>query len=270
MKIAIQGAEGSFHAQAAKKWYGDDCELVCCASFRDVFDAFSAGDADAIVTAVENTVYGSINQVYQLIADCKAPIIGEIKLPIAQQLIAKNPVDPATITTIYSHPIALAQCHDTLRRISPQARHVEFSDTAAAVAHVRDLDDPHAAAVAGTIAADTYVLPIIAPDVHDFSHNITRFLVLDPAAQTASDTSRASVLVTTNHTPGALAEVLGVFSDASINLVKLQSQPIPNQPWQYHFFIVADGSASAIKACCERITADGHSVRLLGQYRAAL
>lgn len=267
MKIAIQGQAGSFHADVAAQWYGSDSTLVPCTTFADVFDAYALGEADAMVVAVENTVYGSINEVYQLIESCGVPIVGEVKLPVAQQLIAQSGARPEDITEIYSHPVALAQCRDTLARLCPNAVLIEYFDTAGAVEYVASLDSPTVAAIASRNAAKLYGLPVLHPDVHDSNTNITRFLALDEKV-TPPDPNRSSIVVTTNHKPGALLEVLQVFADAGINLAKLQSQPIVGQPWKYKFFIVADTADLVLHEALKRIKKSDHQVTLLGEYHA--
>ncbi len=109
MRIAIQGQAGSFHEQVAHSWYGASATIVPCTTFTEVFDSYERGDADAIVTAVENTLYGSINEVYQRIEECTAPIVGEVKLQIEQMLITMPGVNLGDITEVYSHPVAQSE-----------------------------------------------------------------------------------------------------------------------------------------------------------------
>ena len=267
MKVAIQGQDGSFHAQVARRWYGDDVTLIECVSFPDVFEAYERGEADAIISAVENTVYGSINQVYGLVEACDAPIIGEVKLPITQHLIGLTGTDLASVQTIYSHPVALAQCRTTLEKLMPQAELVEYFDTAGAVELVKDSADATMVAVAGESAAKLYNLPILHNNVNDSEHNITRFLVLSKHdAPNPEDCNRTSMVITTSHQPGALVEVLQVFAAAGVNLAKLQSQPIVGEPWKYKFFIVADAAGGVLRDIVDDISHSGHNVRILGEY----
>ncbi len=268
MLVAIQGQAGSFHEQVAKQWYGASVDILPCTTFREVFDAYAAGEADAIVTAVENTIYGSINQVYQLIEACEAPIVGEVKLAIDQMLIARPGTTLADITEVYSHPVALAQCQKWLKKHLPQAELIEFFDTAGAVEFIKEEGAAHTAAIAGTQAAALYGMPIIATSIQDSRDNITRFLVLE-AAGTPANSNRASLVVTTSHKPGALVEVLQTFADAGVNLAKLQSQPIIGQPFNYKFFIVVDCAGEPLYKLVEQIEKSDHQVTLLGEYNAA-
>ena len=107
MRIAIQGQAGSFHEQAAKQWYGPETTIVPCMTFGDVFQTYARGQADAIVVAVENTIYGTINETYRHIESCSAPIVGEVILTIQQTLIGNPGTQLEDITTVYSHPVCL-------------------------------------------------------------------------------------------------------------------------------------------------------------------
>ena len=110
MHIAIQGQAGSFHEQAAQQWFGPQVDTVPCTTFRDVFHAHATGQAEGIVVAVENTLYGTINEPYHYLEACPLPIIGEVRLAIEQMLITLPGAHLADITEVYSHPVALAQC----------------------------------------------------------------------------------------------------------------------------------------------------------------
>lgn len=267
MNVAIQGQAGSFHEQAARIWYGDRITIIPCTTFTDVFLAYQEGSADAIITAVENTIYGSINDVYQLIEECEAPIIGEVKLPIDQMLIAHHDATISNITEIYSHPVALAQCRHWLQNHLPHAELIEYFDTAGAVEYIKSQNNPRIAAIASAQAALLYDMPILQRSVQDSGHNVTRFLVLEPLDPPQA-ANRASLVVTTTHKPGALVEVLQVFANAGVNLAKLQSQPIVDVPWSYKFFMVVDCAGDPLHQLLTSIEASGHSITLLGEYVA--
>lgn len=269
MIVAIQGIAGSFHEQVAHQWYGSSVDILPCATFREVFDAYASGDADAIVTAVENTLYGSINEVYQHIEACDAPIVGEVKLAIEQMLITRPGTKLTDITEVYTHPVALTQCQSWLKKHLPQAELIDFFDTAGAVEFIKQEGAPHMAAIAGEQAAKLYDLPVLARSIQDHTDNITRFLILEPSDTPPAGANRASLVVTTSHRPGALVEVLQAFAGAGINLVKLQSQPIIGQPFNYKFFIVVDCAGQKLYDILERIEASDHQVTLLGEYCAA-
>lgn len=268
MRIAIQGQAGSFHEQAAKQWYGSDVTIVPCVTFGDVFQAYARSKADAIVVAVENTIYGTINETYRHIESCSAPVVGEVTLTIQQALITNPGTTLEDITAVYSHPVALSQCRQFLQKHLPQAAQIEYFDTAGAVEFIKQQGSPHLAAVAGEAAAQLYNMPILKRHIQDSQDNITRFLVLDQT-MTVADANRATLVVTTAHQPGSLLEILRTFADQSINLTSLQSQPIVGQPWNYKFFMTVDAAGPSLHRAINKITSTGHKITLLGEYLAA-
>ena len=268
MHVAIQGQAGSFHNQAVQQWYGVDAEIIPCTTFSEVFTAYDSGDADAIVTAVENTLFGSINEVYRYIEECDAPIVGEIKLPVEQMLVGLPGAKLSDITEVYSHPVALSQCRRFLQKSLSQATPIEFFDTAGAVEFIKQNGSRQCAAIASQTAAELYNLPILQRSIHDNPDNITRFLVIEPSNAPA-DANRASLVITTDHQPGALVEVLQVFAKRRINLAKLQSQPIVGQPWKYKFFIVVDCARQPLYQAIRDIEHSNHEVTVLGEYVGA-
>lgn len=267
MRVAIQGASQSFHHVATQQWFGDDVLIAPADSFSEVFGLINRHEADVAVVAIENSLYGSINQVYDLIESHRYPIVGEIHLPIHQQLIALP--DHAPITRIYSHPVALAQCEQYLDVNFPSAERIEYHDTAAAAQHIKELGNASYAAIAGTQAAEAHQLPIIAENIEDNPANFTRFLVLQPHGTPPPDANRTSLVIRTNHTPGALAKVLSAFADADINLAKLQSRPIVGSPWTYQFYLVIDTAGAPLHDILHTIRPLASSLVILGEYHSA-
>lgn len=268
MRIAIQGDAGSFHDEAAKVWTNDDVEIVPASSFPETFKAVASGEAEALIVAIENSLYGGINQVYDLIEKYGYPIIGEIHLPIHHQLISAG--SPETITDIYSHPVALAQCETYLDTHYPYAERHEYHDTAAAVEHIKQLNPSTTAAIASTVAASMHDMPIIAKNIEDNPANFTRFLVLQPDGQAPENANRTSLVLTTGNTPGSLAQILTIFAQKNINLSKLQSRPIVGTPWKYRFYLVVDTAGNELDEALGEIHPLTSSLTVLGQYHHSL
>jgi len=268
MRIAIQGELGSFHHAVARQWFGETAPIVPADTFPAVFEHIASGNADVAVVAIENSLYGSINQVYDLIESYGYPIVGEVHLRVSQQLIGLDP--DAEITHIYSHPVALAQCEAYLDAHYPHAKRIEYHDTAAAVGYVKSTNNPHYAAIAGQQAATLHSVPVIASAIEDNTQNYTRFLVLDPNGTAPVNADRTSLVVTTNHTPGALARILTIIADAGINLSKLQSRPIIGQPWSYRFYLVLDVAGPLLEEALVSISPFTENVTVLGEYKHAL
>lgn len=267
MRIAIQGEIASFHDTAAREWFGGTITPVACDSFSEVFGTLNRHEADAAVIAIENSLYGGINQVYDLIESHGYPIVGEVHLPVHQQLIG---TPTATITHVYSHPVALAQCENFLDTHYPQAERIEHPDTAGAARFIKESNNPHYAAIANREAAALHSLPLIAEDIEDNPANFTRFLVIQPRGSAPKDANRTSLVLTTNHTPGALAKVLTILAEHNINLSKLQSRPIVGKPWHYRFYLVLDTAGEPLHTALTDIRPLTTSLTILGEYRSGL
>lgn len=269
MNIAIQGELGSFHHSAAVKWYGNDITIIACETFSDVFRAVVNKQADAAICAIENSLYGSINEVYDLLLRHKIPIVGEIPERIHQCLIGIQPDIPlGSITQVHSHPVALAQCSAFLDNYLPNAERIENADTAGSVDLITQLGNKKYVAIASEFGAHRYGAKILKQNIQNHDMNYTRFLVLDSQTN-IKDANKASLVIRTNHQPGALYKALGVFADAGINLTKLQSRPIPGKVWRYMFYVDISIEDQKLDAIIKHLEAQKCMVTLLGLYKAS-
>jgi prephenate dehydratase len=235
-KISIQGFEGSFHQVAAQKFFGNDTEIICCATFREVIKiAADKNKSDGGVMAIENSLAGSILPNYNLLQKSHLKIVGEIYLHIRQNLLVNPGVKLEDIREVHSHPMALLQCSDYLEKYNWKL--IETEDTALSAKHVHQHRSKHIAAIASKLAAELYQLNMIAPNIHTLKNNYTRFLVLETpeSAKDINDANKASVNFYTDHSRGSLAKVLTKISEGDINISKLQSLPIPGSDWKYSF-----------------------------------
>lgn len=270
MKIAIQGEKGSFHDAAAHQFFGEaDYSLVSCDSFLEVFKQLASQQADYGVVAAENSLFGSIHETYDCLLRHSFPITGEVSLPIHQQLIAHHGVALTDIKEVISHPAALDQCREFLEKSLPNAKLIKHADTAGAVADIATKNLRHSAAIASERAASLHNMEVIASDIEDEPDNITRFIVLRLSTTTIPNSNKASLLLTTPHTPGALHEALGVFTNNDSNLTKIESRPVRGKPFQYQFIIDAMASQDQLISLTHELEQLGCQVTLLGHYRAA-
>ncbi len=237
--VSIQGEVDSFHYLAAQHLFGSAVETLHRERFREVFEDVQAKRADCAVVAIENSLVGSINEVYDLLRKDGLRITGELYMRISHNLIALPGVELANIQSIYSHPMALMQCETFLQGLPGVDVHERF-DTAGSVAQIATTGDKTAAAIASRQAAQRHKMHLLATDIESDKHNYTRFIVLSPLGSvsvSALSNTKTSIILTTNHTPGALYSALGVFAKRGINLSKLQSRPIIGKGWHYYFYI---------------------------------
>lgn len=235
-KIAIQGFEGSFHQAAARKFFGNEVEVICCSTFRDVVKiADDESRSDGGLMAIENSIAGSILPNYNLLQKSNLKITGEIYLQIDQNLLVNPGVALEDIREVHSHPMALLQCTDFLEKHGWKL--IETEDTALSAQHIHQHKSKHIAAIAGELAAELFSLNMIAPNIHTQKNNYTRFWVLQNAesVEEVKEANKASVIFETDHSKGSLAKVLTKISEGGVNLSKLQSMPIPGSDWKYAF-----------------------------------
>jgi prephenate dehydratase len=266
--IAIQGEAGSFHHSAAIKWYGKDIAIAPCTTFKDVFIALDEQIATSAIVAIENSIHGSINEVYDLLISHKYYIVGEIAIPIEQCLITLPGAKLTDITHIHSHPVALSQCSNYLDEHLPTAERVEDYDTAASVSYIKQQGNLNLAAIASSTAAKMHKMPILARAIQNHDTNMTRFLVLDKKPADF-ETDKLSMVIQTSHTPGALYKALGVFDRSKANLTKLQSRPIPGKVWRYMFYVDVLIDSKKIPNVTAELKKQDCQVRLLGAYNQA-
>jgi prephenate dehydratase len=269
MRIAIQGQKGSYHHIAAEHYFDGDIELVCCETFAAVFEALASHNADAGVIAAENSIAGTVHPVYDLLLANTFSIAGEVYEHIHHCLITLPDVNLKDIVRVYSHPMALPQCSEFLEQNLPHAERVEYSDTAASVTHIKQTNDLHAAAIASSLAAKLDDMPILYTNIEDYPNNVTRFLILDHSSGPSPRSNKSSLILETPHKPGALWHALGIFAKADINLTKLESRPIPSEPWRYQFLIDVETARAPLHTALEQLKKSGCSVRILGEYMAA-
>ena len=237
-KIAIQGFEGSFHQAAARQFFGNEVEVICCSTFREVVKiADDKTRSDGGLMAIENSIAGSILPNYNLLQKSNLKIVGEVYLQVNQHLMVNPGVSLEDIREVHSHPMALLQCSDFLEKYNWKL--IETEDTALSAQHVHQHRSKHIAAIAAQLAAELFRLDIIAPNIHTQKNNYTRFWVLENATSVKEidDANKASLIFQTDHSKGSLARVLTKISEADVNLSKLQSMPIPGSDWRYSFHV---------------------------------
>lgn len=235
-RVAIQGYPGSFHQIVAHSYLGTNIDIHPCATFREVTRQVAEGEVDYGVMAVENSIAGTILPNLGLLHRDQVQVVGEFYLHIRQNLMVLPGVAMDQIEEVHSHPMALLQCVDYLD--AKPWKLVEAEDTALSAQKIAEGGIRNAAAIASDLAAEMFGLEIIAPDIHTIKNNYTRFLILrpvgDPLPQGAN---KASLCFQTDHKKGSLLAVLRQMEQSTINMTKLQSSPVPSEPWHYMFHI---------------------------------
>ena len=271
-KVAIQGYAGSFHHIAAQKYEGAAVEIVPCDTFRAVAREVESRRVDYGVMAIENSIAGSILPNYNILQKCNVHIVGEICLQIRQNLMVNRGVKLEDICEVESHQMALLQCADYLDAHS--WRLVESADTALSAAELQRSGSRTTAAVAGELAAELFDLDIIARDIQTNRNNYTRFLILEYCDRTQFKPevervggNKASLYFKVQNSTGSLYDTLGMMSGLNINMTKLQSYPIPDQPFHYMFHVDMEfGDIAQLREVVNRMRSNGVEVQIYGVY----
>ncbi|NDV80187.1 prephenate dehydratase [Dysgonomonas sp. 511] len=240
-KVAIQGGLGAYHGIAAENYFGEEVEIVPCATFRDIFKTIKKEPNTVGIMAIENTIAGSLLGNYELLKENKLPIAGEFKQRISHCFAALPGQAIHSIEEVQSHPIALMQCVDFLDTL-PNVKIVEHEDTALAARDVAGKKLAATAAICSVRAAEIYGLDILARGIETNKHNFTRFLVFGnrwvvDELQKDDVLNKSSIVFTLPHTEGSLSKVLSVLSFYGISLTKIQSLPIIGREWEYQFYV---------------------------------
>lgn len=270
--VGYQGSEGAYSQLAAKHHFADaGAELRCVGyhSFRQMLEAVKAGDANFAVLPIENSIAGSINDSYDLLAKTGLSLVGEEFQPIDHCLIGAAEVPVADIRRVYSHPVALAQCGEFLETL--EDCHVEaFVDTAMAVEQVKRDADPSQAAIASEEAAVLHGLPILRREIADHPENYTRMVIVarEPAHHAAGVACKTSLIFSTIHEQGALARCIAIFAEQGLNLTKIESRPKPHTPFEYVFYVDFEGNVDreTTQAALRDLEAVTTFLTVLGSY----
>ncbi|XP_014518449.1 arogenate dehydratase/prephenate dehydratase 2, chloroplastic [Vigna radiata var. radiata] len=229
LRVAYQGVHGAYSESAAHKAY-PNCEAVPCEQFETTFDAVERWIVDRAVLPIENSLGGSIHRNYDLLLRHSLHIVGEVKYAVRHCLMANHGVKLEDLNRVLSHPQALAQCENTLTKLGLVREAVD--DTAGAAKQVALLGLQDAGAVASSSAAKIYGLNILAEDIQDDSDNVTRFLMLarEPIIPGIDRPFKTSIVFSLEEGPGVLFKALAVFALRQVNLTKIESRPLRNQP----------------------------------------
>lgn len=266
-RIALQGIAGSFHEEAALKYFNEEIEVVECKSFTRVCELIDADKVEYAVMAIENSIAGSLLKNYQLIRDYHLRIIGEIYLHIQMNLMTAEGVKMSDITDIYSHPIALQQCVEYLEKYFPEVQLHEGIDTAGAAKFISEAKPKNAAAIGNLRSAELYGLNVLETGIETNKKNYTRFLILAKQGIPTDKANKASLCFEVGHFYGALARVLNIFAEHKINLNKIQSVPIIGKPNEYTIHVDVEWEKlENYEKAIHQVLKDVSSLAILGEY----
>ncbi len=234
--IAIQGHPGSFHDEAAQKWFKSDLNLLPADSFEELAEILVKKKADYAVMAIENSIAGTILQNYRILRENGFWIFGETYLRIEMNLMAYPGVKLSDLKRVESHPMALNQVLDYLRNY-PEITRVTSKDTALSAAKVAQKKSRKKGVVASKHAASLYGLDILASNIETHKNNYTRFFIIgnEKEIYDTRAVNKVSAFIKIPDKKGQLLKVLQKIEDHNLNLSKLQSFPVLGSFREYFF-----------------------------------
>lgn len=270
-RVVYQGEPGAYSEQAALDLFGERAGTAGLEQFEDCFLALREGRADYAVLPIENSSTGAIRQIYDLLTQYECYVVGETAVKVEHCLMALPGATLDSITHVYSHEQGLFQCERYLNA-HPGWKQVPQADTAGSAKMVADSGDLTRAAICSARAAQLYGLNILARGINHNTHNTTRFVVVSPKLELRPGADKISTLFVLPHQVGSLHEVLTVFAVHGLNMVKLESRPLPGQSWQYMFFLEFTGAPGdpAVDDALHELAQTTGEFRVLGWFPSNL
>jgi prephenate dehydratase len=275
-RFAFQGEPGAFGEEAVYSYCSHASsplhpEPIPYRSFADVFRAVATGEVEYGMVPVENSQAGSINDVYDLLRQHDLYVIGEIGHPVNHFLLCLPGQQIGDITRVISHPQALAQSDVYLRELGAEI--VATYDTAGSAKMIRDQHLVGVAAVAAARAAELYELEILASSIQTIKDNFTRFIVLsrEPSVRQPGE-AKTMIVMATVHQPGSLYQCLSGLAANKINLLKLESRPSRQRPWDYVFYLDFEGHRedSAVRSALANLAGYTTFCKVLGSFTRSI
>lgn len=260
----FQGEHGAY-SEVAVLNYDRGLIPIPCREFKEVFEEVEAGTLDIGIVPVENSLEGQIAEVNDLLIETSLRIVGEITIPIHHCLLTLPETNYRELKVVYSHPQALAQCRSFIRRHRLEPR--PFYDTAGAAKMLSEERPEASAVIASRLCAELYRLEIIKENIEDHPNNVTRFVALSKQEKEEGD--KCSIIFSVPHRPGALFDVLKVFSERDLNLTRIESRPERGNPGRYVFYVDFEGDSrdEQVRSAIEQVKAKTATFKLVGFYK---
>jgi len=236
-EVACQGTEGANSTFACEKMFARPT-ILYFNTFDSVFNAVDKGLCRYGILPVENSLHGSVTNIYDLMKMNHFYIVRSVKLKINHALLAKPGVQLSDVKVVYSHEQALAQCSRFLKDRNCEI-HVH-ENTALAAKFVSESPRDDIAAIASMNCSELYGLDILDDDIQNNANNYTRFICISRQLEIYPGAKKISLVMTIPHRPGSLYHLMTKFSTLGINLTKLESRPIPDRDFEFMFYFDLD------------------------------
>ena len=270
IKIAFQGVLGAYSHQACFEAY-PEANVLPCNSFQAAIDAVSVGNADLAMLPVENSTYGRVADIHQLLPNSGLHIIGEHYVRVHINLLGLQGSKLSDIKSAMSHTVLLGQCRNYLKEHNIES--ITGVDTAGSAEIVSKNQNLNQAALASELAGKIYGLDVLARHIEDESNNTTRFLVMSPNTKSVKikeNRIKTSLVFRVRNIPAALYKAMGGFATNGVNMVKLESYMVDGSftATQFYLDIIGHPDEPAVKRAMEELSYFTSDVKILGVYES--
>lgn len=265
LTVAFLGPETTFSHYVAVRRFGNSASLRPMFSIADVFEEVETCRASLGIAPMENSLEGGVSSTMDCFLDTNLKISGEIYASIRHALVSRES-SLEKIQTVYSHPQALNQCRNWLRKQLPEATLLDCSSTADAAK--RASQENGSSAIASELAAEKFVLNVLAKNIQDRTDNKTRFVIIGFNVCKPTGQDKTTLYFTSKHRPGSLCQALTLFSERGVNLTRIESRPLKDRNWEYSFFVDCEGHQNdqVLSECLEQLKEEVEYVKVLGSY----
>ena len=261
--VACQGAEGSYSQIACEKLFSRP-SIMYSKHFDGVFGAVEKGLCKYGILPIENSLHGSVTEVYDLMKKYDFHIARSIRLKVDHALLCKSGAVLGDIKEIWSHEQGLAQCGGFIGKL-PDVKTVAWENTASAAKDLSAAERTDVAVIASPVCAEIYGLSVLERDIQNNANNYTRFICISKELEIYPGSDKISLMFTLPHKPGSLYGIIAKFAAMGINLTKIESRPIPERDFEFMFYadIEAEITDSLLSLMCGLETS---GLELLGIY----
>ncbi len=263
--VACQGTEGAYSQHACEKIFKLP-QIMYMGSFEAVFKAVDSGLCRYGILPLENSTAGSVSMVYDLMSQYNFYIVRSVRCRVNHELLSKA-TSLSEIKEIWSHEQAIDQCSQFLSE-HKNIKVVPYKNTAAAAKEIAESGRKDVAVIASPDCAALYGLNVVKRNIRDNASNDTRFICISKQLEVYPGADRTSMKLTLPHRPGSLYHILAKFFASGINLVKLESRPLPGSDFEFMFYFdVSESVYSPVLSTllCE-LDAETDDFEYLGSY----
>ncbi len=265
-RVVYQGIPGAYQEEAMNKFFGEEIGSFSVPRFEDVLIALDKDEADYGILPIENSSNGTVSGIYDLLLKHDVCVVGEETVHIKHMLAGIPETDFDNVTTVYSHPQALAQCKPFLDfydwRLSNAA------NTAIAAKQIAEEKNPRHLCICSEHAARLYGLKIFAKEINHESNNVTRFVIFSKKKIYKRDANKICISFSLPHEIGSLHSILGHFMFNGVNMSNIESRPLPGRQWEYGFYLDVQGNLKdpEVENALSGVREEVHDFKILGNF----